>query len=344
MAMKRRYQPFQLSERPTLIFGAFLLVAGAAAVALLEALVEAGPRGVAGVGAVSAGLVSGCVLIAIELRHVPPALVVLALTGVASAATFLRAVRSLWREQRLVRALPVVGVAQSDYRGGLPDAGGVSVEVLPSQRQGAFCVGLLCPRIVITSALLDALDPDERRAVVEHELSHARGRAPLKLALGQLAVRTLFWVPVLRDLVDRYLLLTELEADRAAIAATSPAALAGALSQVLETPEIIGSVGLADHGAARVDRLFDARAELPRLITPPRAAATLLAVGTVAALAYSSPRLSSSESVQLHSMSVNLLAHHLQARLLGFAITALAVSLSLTGARRLAHGPRRARQ
>jgi hypothetical protein len=332
-----------MTERPGLIFGAFLVLSAAAAAALLGALVEAGLQGVAGVGAVSLGLVSACILFAIELRQLPPALVVVALTAVASGVALVRALRSICREQGLIRALPVVGLTESDYCGALSNSQDVDIYVLRSRRQGAFCAGVLRPRVVITTALLDALDPDERQAVVVHELSHARDRGPLKLTLGRLAARTLFWVPVLKDLVDRYLLLTELAADRAAIAATSPAALAGALSQVLATPTFVGSVGLADHAAARIDRLFDARAKLPRLIRPARAAVTTLALGVVAALAYSSPRLSSSESVQLHTMSVNLLAHHVQARMVGFAVTALAVSLVFTGARRLLDRPRRAR-
>ena len=157
---------------------------------------------------------------------------------------------------------------------------------------------------------------------------------------GGCLVRSLFWVPVLRDLIDRYLLLTELAADRAAVEATSPAALAGALSQVLETPRLAGSVGFADHAAARIDRLFDPSVKLPRLVTPARASLTTLALGAVAALAYSSPRLTSSESTQLHTMTVNLLAHHVQARLTGFAITAFIVALILVGARRLARPAR----
>ena len=131
--------------------------------------------------------------------------------------------------------------------------------------------------------------------MVTHELSHARSRGPLKLVLGQVAVRSLFWVPVLRDLVDRYLLLTELAADRAAVAATSRAALAGALSQVLETPKLAGSIGFADHAAARIDRLFDPFAKLPRLLTPDGVAVTVLSLGTAAGLVCSSPRLTSTE-------------------------------------------------
>jgi hypothetical protein len=329
-----------VTERPDIIFGAILALAAVAAAALLGALLEIGLQGLTGVAAVGAGLVSACIFLALELPHLPPALLLVSLTAVASGAALGRAVWSVWREQRLIRALPLVALSESGYRDALPDVPDADVYVLRSRWSGAFCAGVLRPRVVVSSALLDALDPDECDAVVAHELSHARGRGPLKLALGRLSVRSLFWVPVLRDLVDRYLLLTELAADRAAVEATSPAALAGALSQVLEMPRLAGSVGFADHAAARIDRLFDPHVKLPRLVTPARAALTTLALGAVAALAYSSPRLTSSESTQLHAMTVNLLAHHVQARLTGFAITALIVALILVGARHLARPAR----
>lgn len=325
-----------MTERAGLIFGAFLVLAASAAAALLGALVEVGPQGFAGVAAVSAGLISACILFAIELRQLPPALVFVAAVAVASAAAMLHGLCCIWREQRLIRALPLVPLAESAYRDALRIPEGADVHVLPSHRQGAFCAGLLRPRIVVTTALLDALDREERQAVVVHEHSHARGRGPLKLAVAVLAARSLFWVPALRDLVDRYVLLTEIAADRAAVTATNPSALAGALSQVLATPALAGTVGLADHAAARIDRLFDVRAELPRFLSPVRAAATGLALATVAALVYSSPRLSTRESGQLHAMSVHLLAHHLPARLAGFAATLLLGTIACAAARRLA--------
>jgi Zn-dependent protease with chaperone function len=325
-----------VTERPDVIFGAVLVVAAVAAAALLGVLVEIGLQGVAGIAAVSAGLVSACTRFAFELRDIPPALVFVSLTAIASAVALGRALRGVWREQRLIRTLPLVALAESSYRGTLPSAADLDIYVLRAHWQGAFCAGVLRPRVVVTSELLDALDPAEREAVVAHELSHARGRGPLKLVLGELAVRSLFWVPVLRDLVDRHLLLTELAADRAAVAATSRGALAGALSQVLQPPRLAGSIGFADHAAARIDRLFDPSAKLPRLITPARAALTVLALATAAMLVYSSPRLTSSESLQLHAMTINLLAHHLQARLIGFALTALTVAGMVAGVRRLA--------
>jgi Zn-dependent protease with chaperone function len=332
-----------LTERSDLIFGACLVVAGGAAATLTGAMVEAGSGGIAGFAAVSAGLVSACILFAIELRDLPPALDVAASTALASSVALVHSLRVLWREQRSLRALPVATLAASTFGDSIPYRGDVNIDVLRSHRRGAFCAGLLRPRVVITTALLDALGHDERRAVVEHELSHARNHAPLKLALGRLAARTLFWVPLLHDLVERHVLLTELEADRAAIAATSPTALAGALSQALESPATAGGIGLADHAAARVDRLFDARAKLPRLISPSRAVITLCVVAMAAALLHSSPHPSSSESAQLHTMSVNLLAHHLQARLMGLAATAVTLGLALAAARRFADGPHRAR-
>jgi Peptidase family M48 len=329
-----------VSERSDLVFGAFLLVAAAATAALFGAFLEIGVRGVTGLASVGVGLVSACILFALELRHLPPALVLVAATAVATVAALCRGLRDVLREQKLLRSLPDVDLAESDYRDSLPVPAGVGVRVLRSSRQGAFCAGVLRPRVVITTALLDSLDHDECHAVVAHELSHARSRGPLKLALGRLAVRALFWVPVLRDLVDRYLLLSELAADREAVTETSRAALAGALSQVLTTPRFAGSVGLADHAAARIDRLFDPDASLPPLLRPRRVALTALVLAAVAAAVYSSPRLSGSESMQLHAMTLNLLAHHVQARLIGFAGTAVAVTAVVFCGRRLAGRPR----
>ena len=237
-------------------------------------------------------------------------------TAIASLVALARALRGVWREQRLIRALPAVALADSGYHGLVPTEPGVDVYVLGAHWQGAFCGGVLRPKVVVTTELLDALDPAERGAVVTHELSHARSRGPLKLVLGQVVVRSFFWVPVLRDLVDRYLLLTEIAADRAAIAATSPAALAGALSQMLETPKMAGSIGFADHAAARIT------------------------LGAAGVLVYSSPRLTSSQSEQLHTMTVNLLQHHLQARLIGFALTVVIVTGAIVCVRALARRPR----
>jgi hypothetical protein len=187
-----------VSERPNLIFGAFLALAGAAAAALLIGLGEAGAGGAAGFAAVSAGLVSACVRFAIELRALPPALILLSVTAVASGVALVHALYSIWREQRAIRALPVIPLAASDYGDALLVPRGAEVGVLRSRRQGAFCAGLLRPRVVIYPVLLAVLlgalaivarkEPVLRRGQ-PHLLKLPGAACVLGLVLGFLRVR-----------------------------------------------------------------------------------------------------------------------------------------------------------
>lgn len=59
--------------------------------------------------------------------------------------------------------------------------------VLPGDATICHTVGLLRPRILVSSALLAALSPAERDAVLAHERAHARRRDPLALFLLRLA-------------------------------------------------------------------------------------------------------------------------------------------------------------
>jgi hypothetical protein len=135
-----------VTERPDVIFGAVLVVAAAAAAALLGVLVEIGLQGVAGIAAVSAGLVSACTRFAFELRDIPPALVFVSMTAIASAVALGRALRGVWREQRLIRTLPLIALAESGYRGTIQSAGDLDLYVLRTHWQGAFCAGVLRAR------------------------------------------------------------------------------------------------------------------------------------------------------------------------------------------------------
>src|SRR5439155_9434645 len=114
-----------------------------------------------------------------------------------------------------------------------------------------FCFGLLHPRVAVTAGLLAQLTPDEQAAAVWHEIEHARVREPLRCLLARLATSAFFWIPALRDLLERYLLAKEVAADRHAAARTSRRALAGALHEVIGHPTPQGAVGFADAAAAR---------------------------------------------------------------------------------------------
>lgn len=62
------------------------------------------------------------------------------------------------------------------------------IRVLGTDRPVAATVGLLWPAVFLSTGLLYALDPHQRKAVVSHEAAHRRRRDPLRLALARLGV------------------------------------------------------------------------------------------------------------------------------------------------------------
>lgn len=80
----------------------------------------------------------------------------------------------------------------------------------------AFCLGLLRPRVVVTTGSLHLLEPAARRAVIAHERAHARRRDGLRLLVVRALGDALFFCPGARQLVARSCALAELAADEAA--------------------------------------------------------------------------------------------------------------------------------
>jgi hypothetical protein len=322
-----------VTKHPDWVLAALLVVAGACVATLAAVLVEIGLDGVLGVGAIGLGLATACHRLAAELLRLPPTLVVATVAGCASAIAFAAAIVRIWQEQRTLRALPGRPIEETLFAP-LADAT-TPIDVVPAPTAAAFCTGVLSPRVVVTEGLLQRLGDDERRAAVVHELEHARAGGPLKVAIARVAARALFWLPVLQDLADRYVLLIEVEADRAAAGRTSRSALAGALLEVLGTPRVTGAVGLADFAEARVDRLVDPDADLPPLFRRSSLLAMAVAALAFVALVLWTPQLGAGESSHLHAMSVNLLAHRVHDRLIGFAETAAVLIGIATVARAL---------
>jgi beta-lactamase regulating signal transducer with metallopeptidase domain len=179
--------------------------------------------------------------------------------------------------------------------------------------------------VVITSGLLERLSSDEQAAVLWHEAEHAHAHEPAKCLLARLAASTFFWMPALRDLVDRFLLVKEISADRRAVARTKPDALAGALYEVASAPSL-AAVGVGDFATARIERLFDADAPLPPLFRRSHLAAS--AVGTVAlmlALAFPA-QLDLGERTHLHVMLTSLSLHGLPGMAAGLVLNGAMVA------------------
>lgn len=157
---------------------------------------------------------------------------------------------------------------------------GARVLVFEGERPDAFCAGYLRPRIYVSRAVLELLEPEELEAVISHERHHRDRRDPLRLLVIRSLADALFFMPWLRRLGDRYAALAELAADEAAVRTKGAGTLASAMLAVGATKDPDVVVGL---GPERADHLLGERCprwELPVSLL----AGALLTVAAVASL------------------------------------------------------------
>lgn len=126
----------------------------------------------------------------------------------------------------------------------------------------ALCCGFLHPRICLSSGLIEALSPDQIRAVVYHEEHHRRRWDPLRILMLEGVRVMFFFVPVIREWCADYRTRLELDADQYAMDRVGRSPLAGALHRLMmwdsasarvETGAI--TVGLSSS-AARIAQLL----------------------------------------------------------------------------------------
>jgi len=154
------------------------------------------------------------------------------------------------------------------------------VWVFDDERAQAFCAGVVRPRVYLSSGAVALLGEDELCAVLAHERHHRDRGDPLRIALGRVMARALFFMPVLMRLHDRYCASAELGADDAAVHANdgSASALASAMLVFQGTTHPASSVGIAPE---RVDHLLgrDVPSPLPWvLVAIALASAALIAI------------------------------------------------------------------
>lgn len=324
-----------MSHRPNVVLGALLAIAATVGGLVAAGLLILGGAGAETVAATIVGAFSACIFFLLGLEQIPVASLAIVAFSLASTAGLVRTLRGVRREIGLLGALPLSPITRGPLAERATRAG-IGLYALPSSRPGAFCVGLLRPRVVVTTALLERLQPEEREAAVCHELVHARSREPLKCLLARLAARTFFWLPALGALLDRYLLVKELAADREAIARTSRPALAGALSQVLAEPTPAGAVGMSEFADARVDHLFEPAARLPRLLRPWQLILSALATASLALAVAFPSTLGPEQSQQMWQMLTTWSLHGLPGMLAGLGANLAVLAGATILARRLA--------
>lgn len=167
------------------------------------------------------------------------------LLGSVAGAVLLLAVRSAVSQLRASRRfLRELGPLAKDT---LPGA-----RIFEGQALQAFCAGLLCPHVYVSSGAVAQLSTEELDAILAHEAHHARLRDPLRILFARVLGDALCFLPGVRQLGDRYSALAEVAADEAAVrAAGDRAPLASALLTFESADPAV--VGIAPE---RVDHLL----------------------------------------------------------------------------------------
>ncbi|WP_240417882.1 M56 family metallopeptidase [Paenibacillus periandrae] len=110
------------------------------------------------------------------------------------------------------------------------------IDVIREQQPLALAIGMLRPRIVISTGLLDMLSVEEVHAVLLHERYHCTQRHPLKKWFAAMIITSMPYMSVLKGLGHYYDIWIELLADRYAITHTnSTYTISTALLKLVQT-------------------------------------------------------------------------------------------------------------
>ena len=323
-----------MSEQPAAVFGALLAAAVLLATVVFLGLVSLGGASIVDLAMIVLGAFSACVYFLTELDQVPLLSVVLVGLALSSTVALIRVLLGYWRQRRIFTRLPLEPIDRefSEFVGARSV---VRLYRTPAERPAAFCCGLARPIIIVTDGLIAQLNPHEQAAAIAHEAEHARTREPLRCLIARMAAASFFWMPILADLLERYLLVKELVADREAVTRTSSRAVAGALDKVLGTPTPAGAVGLGERVPPRIGRLRDPSTPLPPLWTPKRLALSGVS-GIILSLTIAFPaRLDVSQAAHLRPMLMSMSVHGLPGMAAGLVINLAVITATIVTARRL---------
>jgi hypothetical protein len=188
------------------------------------------------------------------------------------------ALRSVWRQlggaRRYLRSLPP---------GERRVLQGTPCELIELDEPLACSAGYLRPRIYVSTGAVESLTPAELRAVLAHERHHAERRDPLRRLVARALADSLFFVPILGRISERYAALGELAADEAAVAAVGERrSLASALLKFSDGSALPAPVsGIAPE---RVDHLVGEPGSLSWRLPISMMGRSLVALASLAAL------------------------------------------------------------
>lgn len=153
--------------------------------------------------------------------------------GLATAS--FRSCRSLMVSRRFLRN--IYPAPQKSFPALNTLAGDGDIKIIPfedSVLKSAFTIGLLRPRVYVSTGLIHELTDGELRAVILHEVHHAVNKDPLRLFILTFIRNTFFFLPMGHYLNDSFYVHKELAADEGAASKTGrPFDLATALLKMV---------------------------------------------------------------------------------------------------------------
>lgn len=88
------------------------------------------------------------------------------------------------------------------------------IVVYKSEQPSAFCIGIVRPKIFISSGMVQLLNKTEIEAVILHEEYHLRHKNNVMLFIFNTFSYILFFFPLIKDLKKQYEIYEEIEADK----------------------------------------------------------------------------------------------------------------------------------
>jgi len=162
-----------------------------------------------------------------------------------TAATHLRAVR-----RQAVRH------AQTARLVGRPDPA-LGATLVDHAQPAAYCVAGPHPTVILTTAALQALDPDQLDAVLAHERAHLASHHHRLLAIARIGRQVLPFLPLMRVADTQITRLVEMHADDTATAGRGTGPLATALAVLAAAAgPAPGLAAAATDAVQRIQRLL----------------------------------------------------------------------------------------
>jgi len=188
------------------------------------------------------------------------------LAASVGSAWVLRTAWLAFRHMHAVNRLPLT--TPPDHLRSMAEAVGIRrLRFIDEDVTAACCAGILRPSVYISRDLLTKLSQLELRAVLIHEMEHARGFEPRRRAAWRGAAEIGFFVPLLGWARVRDVERGELRADRRAIKAVGAQPVASALWTLGSELALTGIAGFSGTMDLRVSQL--AGDALPRRLPQP---------------------------------------------------------------------------